>query len=81
MRPRIGDWDPPFPVDLEARPARRRGVLGAAPRGAEGLRRPTPPEALAIGPYGTATSLRIYVPALDLARRRQATRSPRRFEQ
>ena len=33
----LGDWDPPFPIDLQARAARRRGLLEAVPDDAEGV--------------------------------------------
>ncbi len=67
--PRIGDWDPPFPVDL-------RRIRPADERYWEQHR--TAPKAFVTNaadlwpsPYGTTTSLRIYVPrstSLDAAR-------------
>jgi putative ABC transport system permease protein len=59
--PRMGDWDPPFPVDLtriQPRDERYWEEYRAAPK-AFVTNGPT----LWPSPYGTATSLRIYVPA------------------
>ena len=33
----LGDWDPPFPIDLAPRAPRRRGLLEAVPDDAEGV--------------------------------------------
>jgi putative ABC transport system permease protein len=67
--PRIGDWDPPFPVDLERiRPADEAywEKYRTAPKAFI-----TNAADLWPSPYGTTTSLRIYVPKatpLDAAR-------------
>ena len=72
--PRIGDWDPPFPVDLERiRPADEAywEKYRTAPKAFI-----TNAADLWPSPYGTTTSLRIYVPKatpLDAARDAFAT--------
>lgn len=72
--PRIGDWDPPFPVDLKRiRPADEAywEQYRTAPKAFV-----TNAADLWPSPYGTTTSLRIYVPrstSLDAARDAFAT--------